>query len=100
YGRGPYRPRRRSHVRAAPRIGRAVVPPPAVASRIPSRLLLPTGARLVGLHYALDQGMAHDILGIEEGEGNSLHAAQYADHVTQARLPPRRQVGLSHIAGH
>ena len=54
---------------------------------------------VVGPDDALDQGVAHHVPGIEEGEADAIHVTQDLDGLAQARGLSARQVYLGDVAG-
>src|SRR5690554_2634330 len=62
-------------------------------------LLLATVEAVIGFDDALDQGVAHHVLGLEVGKADAFHILEHIDHVSQARAGAPRQVDLGDVTG-
>src|SRR5690606_29360053 len=62
-------------------------------------LLLTLVEAVVGFHDALDQGVAHHVLGFEVGEADAFHVLEHVHHMGQARAGAPGQVDLGDVTG-
>src|SRR6185312_14334831 len=87
---------------AAPRPAPGVADPLESRSSPSSRGATPAvaAAGFIGLHDALHEGMAHDVVCVEERERHSLHTAQHIDDMTETRLLAGWKVRLRDVARH
>src|SRR6186997_2564171 len=58
------------------------------------------GVVLVGIDDALHQRVAHDVLGVEVGEGDAANFLQYVLRLDEPALLSAREVDLGDVAGH